>query len=287
MSRSRRLAAFTLIELLVVISIIALLIGLLLPALGAARDAARSVACLSNLKQVGLGAFAYTVDYRGTLNPGQIPPALMDGTNGSDWPILLSHFIGASDEKTWAATSTTEAFLCPSASTGNDSGNARTHYSSHPALMPNLYFGNDPMAGPPASPMKLYSIEKISNPAELVVVMDGVRHLGAAAPGGRVGGAGFVATRLAYDNDGSGTFSRYDQWNPSLNFRQAVAIDANPQDNAVEVIDTDVDVTADPFLKPRARHAGDTVCNTVYTDGHAGSLTADTFLAGAVLLDAQ
>ena len=52
-SRTPR-SAFTLIELLVVISIIALLIAILLPALGAAREAARNVQCLSNLRQVGI-----------------------------------------------------------------------------------------------------------------------------------------------------------------------------------------------------------------------------------------
>jgi len=82
-----RRAGFTLVELLVVISIIGVLMALLLPAVQAAREAARGAQCKNSMRQVGLALHNYH-DIHGRLPPGWIGDA-PEGVPGWGWTVSI------------------------------------------------------------------------------------------------------------------------------------------------------------------------------------------------------
>src|SRR5215218_2475263 len=94
-SRGRGGGGFTLVELLVVIGVIAGLIAILLPALARAREAARTVACASNIRQIGIATLAYAQRSGGYL---PIPTADVNLTGGRpESAIWATNQIGTLD----------------------------------------------------------------------------------------------------------------------------------------------------------------------------------------------
>ncbi len=103
----KRKHGFTLVELLVVIGIISILIAMLLPALNKAREAAKSVSCLSNMRQVMLGLAMYAHDNRGWL-PYSSSTDIVNGTSRTmSWAGRLAghpnHYVQGA-----------KVFICPS-----------------------------------------------------------------------------------------------------------------------------------------------------------------------------
>jgi prepilin-type N-terminal cleavage/methylation domain-containing protein len=102
---SKRFRAFTLIELLVVIAIIAILAAILLPALTRARDRAKQVVCMSNLRQLAYMYHLYNLDYNDHL-----PTAAMLGYSSyrsiSD-PLSLCYYFSS------YASTNNRVWICP------------------------------------------------------------------------------------------------------------------------------------------------------------------------------
>ncbi|MBB6052734.1 DUF1559 domain-containing protein [Armatimonas rosea] len=123
LSTTRR--AFTLIELLVVIAIIAILAAILFPVFAQAREKARQTACLSNMKQIGLGLMMYLQDYDEVL-----PMAQSYGPYNAALPSLTSPYV-QKVQQYGTQTATNSIWACPSDATPRlNGGNPKQSYAA-------------------------------------------------------------------------------------------------------------------------------------------------------------
>jgi prepilin-type N-terminal cleavage/methylation domain-containing protein/prepilin-type processing-associated H-X9-DG protein len=148
--------AFTLIELLVVIAIIAILAAILFPVFAQAREKARAISCLSNVKQIGTGVMMYVQDYDETF-------PIAWGNPVGTWERQVEPYIknlGANVD----SRDSKGLGRCPSDSTRGVNGRTPGSYTSNGNL-----FGAADGSGAVNAPK---SLAAISRPAEVLAVAE-------------------------------------------------------------------------------------------------------------------
>ena len=191
---------FSLIELLIVISTIALLMGILLPALGKAREAARSSICMANVRRISMAGSIYVLQNDGMFPPFRMmklgPTAPADYVNKYGrvkprWPWFFDHGIGPVIDPSPYITSpgdtfsdsdtlimTNDYFMCPSWPHGDfdkcDIRNGSYGYNYQ-------YLGNSRITGGKFHnfPVRLGKIRK---PSETIVIADSRGARGESGP---------------------------------------------------------------------------------------------------------
>jgi prepilin-type N-terminal cleavage/methylation domain-containing protein/prepilin-type processing-associated H-X9-DG protein len=181
---------FTLIELLVVIAIIAILAAMLLPALNQAKQRAQTINCMSQLKQIGIMAVGYTLDYEDYVIPADTDPT----SSYSHW---LDYFFDndVSDPNLYTCPSmvdyfnpygsgnlTEASYMMNGIRTGNTNGiwNYFSVGTGHNELDPDAAAG-DPHGWLVDNAAQSVRITAVVSPEEKIYIMDGVDQLGSTS----------------------------------------------------------------------------------------------------------
>jgi len=135
--------AFTLVEMLVAVALLSLLVALLVPSASRARERARGVACMSNLRQIAAGFIAYATD-----NEGWFPaPAGWEGVFPEDWV----HWQPGRDPKKGSVMKylrgDIRVLVCPSGPSETWAWQKGNQFGSPPAPYPFSYSANNAITG--------------------------------------------------------------------------------------------------------------------------------------------
>lgn len=148
MKKNLKRKLFTLIELLVVIAIIAVLAGMLLPALSSARNKAKSVGCVNNLKEIGLAMINYSSEY----NEWICPAVMYKNTSSQYWYNRLAPRNPSAWKKILQCPSETEKY-------------SYTHYSVNVSIMGSIAL-SEPYR------RKIHKLSAFKNPAAAKTIVD-------------------------------------------------------------------------------------------------------------------
>lgn len=175
---------FTLIELLVVIAIIALLVSILLPSLQKAKEMARLVMCMSNLRSIGSAMLIYSSEAEGNLLPAYDQRAASLSGSGQ-WPVLLDRYQNGNTNLTHnIARDNREKsiYYCPkwinldNAGVGNPicgTGYIGSWYPTSYMANANVMIHYDPDGVYTQTSRTYQNISAIPSPSETMWVMDG------------------------------------------------------------------------------------------------------------------
>jgi prepilin-type N-terminal cleavage/methylation domain-containing protein len=282
---SRPFAGFTLIELLVVIAIIAILAAILFPVFAQAREKARAINCVSNLKQIGTATMMYIQDYDEVYPLGY---CWKNGGANSEWggsmyTISLGPYLqklgAVGSDAVNSGLTTGSVFVCPSAGrpNRNPDGNlfnppsliGQSYSMNKGALTSNSWTGIGQADGSTFYLFPPVAESALNQPANLVAFADA-----AVVQAGNVtaqGGGACNPQSVNNTNANCGPFNNLnpEQWRPISDRAAAWDFDVPGSING----NGDYGRGRRPFPRHMLK------INCVFSDGHAKAINANSLRA--------